>query len=331
MFLHGDGHRMTHLMVSHDPFLLVTENPVFLLLTGDDNLNGLHEILLGHHGTSRLDRTEGRLIDHVGKIGTHGSGGRQGDLLKVNGIIHEYVLRMYFQSLDSSFQIRALHDNSPVKTSRTKQRLVKDFRTVGRRQDDQTFGRIETVHLCQKGVQRLFPLVVSSAVGGITALTDGVHLVDKDNTRRHGLGLLEQVTHTGRADADKHFDEVRTAQREERYICLAGHRLGKQRLTGSRRAHKESSLRQLRADFCIFTRIMKEVHHLRECLLRFILSRHIRKCNAGFFLHIYFGVALSNASHHAAAFADAPHHKEHHGVDQGERKNPSYQHLSQQR
>ena len=321
---------MTDLVVRHDPFLLVAENPVFLLLTGDDHFHGFHQILLGHHRTSRLDGSQSRLVDHVGQIRSHGAGGCQGNLLKVHGIIHEHVLRMYFQRLDPAFQIRTLHDDPPVKPSRTKQRLVEDFRTVGGSQDHKTFGRIKTIHLRQQGVQRLFPLVVSSAVSGVTALTDGVHLIDENDTRRHGLGLLKQVTHTGRADADEHLHEVRTAQREERHIGLTGHRLGQQGLTGSRRAHQKSSLRQLGTDLCIFTRIVKEVHHLREGLLRLILSRHIRKCDAGLFLHIYLGVALADTAHHAAALSDTAHHKEHHGIYERKRKQPSHHNLCDQ-
>ena len=49
-------------------------------------------------------------------------------------------------------------------------------------------------------------------------------------------------------DTDEHLHELRTGQRKERNIRLAGNRLGKQCLTGSRRPYKQGTLRQLRTD-----------------------------------------------------------------------------------
>ena len=45
---------------------------------------------------------------------------------------------------------------------------------------------------------------------GVTALTDGIDLIDKDDTRRILLRFLKQVTDTGCTYADKHFHKLRT-------------------------------------------------------------------------------------------------------------------------
>ena len=48
-------------------------------------------------------------------------------------------------------------------------------------------------------------------------LAERVELVDEDDARRLGLGLLEQIAHARGADADEHLDELRPAQAEERH------------------------------------------------------------------------------------------------------------------
>ena len=87
---------------------------------------------------------------------------------------------------------------------------------------------VEAVHLDEQLVERLLALVVAAAETGAAVATDGVDLVDEDDGRRRLLGLLEQVAHPARADADEHLDEVRARDREERHAGLAGHGPGQQ-------------------------------------------------------------------------------------------------------
>src|SRR5438046_477770 len=58
---------------------------------------------------------------------------------------------------------------------------------------------VEAVHLDEKLVERLLALVVTTAETGTAMATDGVDLVDEDDRRAVGLGLLEQVAHARRA------------------------------------------------------------------------------------------------------------------------------------
>jgi hypothetical protein len=60
-------------------------------------------------------------------------------------------------------------------------------------------------------------------------------------------GLLEQVAHPRRADADEHLDELAAGDREERHPGLAGHGLGQQRLAGAGRADQQHALGHARA------------------------------------------------------------------------------------
>jgi hypothetical protein len=63
---------------------------------------------------------------------------------------------------------------------------------------------------------------VTAAEAGAAMTADRVDLVDEDDAGRVLLGLLEHVAHARGADADEHLDEVRTGDREERHLGLAG-------------------------------------------------------------------------------------------------------------
>ena len=98
---------------------------------------------------------------------------------------------MDFQNCLTTFQIRQLYRNPAVKTSRTKQRRIEGFRTVGRRQNDNTLLTVKTIHLSQKLVQRLLALVIAAHAGAVTLLTNRIDLVDKYDTRRFFIGLFK--------------------------------------------------------------------------------------------------------------------------------------------
>ena len=87
-------------------------------------------------------------------------------------------------------------------------------------------------------------------------------------------------------------------------MCLSCHCLGKQCLTCTGRSHQKRSLGQPGTDLGIFPRIMQKVHNFYQGLFRFILSCHILKCDARFFLHIGLGITLAHA--HGPAFAAHP-------------------------
>ena len=99
-----------------------------------------------------------------------------------------------------------------------------------------------------------------------------------------------------------------------RFSC---HCFRKKRFTGSRRAYKQGTFRELRSDRCVFTRVVQEIHDFLKGFLRFILSCHILKGNSCVFLNISFRTALAY-THHSAAPVHAAHkyhqkHKQYNG------------------
>ena len=65
----------------------------------------------------------------------------------------------------------------------------------------------------------------------------GIDLVDEHHSGSGFLRLGEQVADAAGAHAYIQLHEVGTGDGEELYPRLAGHRLGQQRLTSTRRAH----------------------------------------------------------------------------------------------
>ena len=54
---------------------------------------------------------------------------------------------MNLQNRFTAIEIRQLNRDTPVKTARAQQRLVKGFRTVRRSQDNNAFFAVKAIHL----------------------------------------------------------------------------------------------------------------------------------------------------------------------------------------
>ena len=117
------------------------------------------------------------------------------------------VARVDEQGLVAPLQIRAVDNDAAVEAARAQQGLIQNFGAVRRREDHDALRGIEAVDLGKQLVQGLLALVVA-AEAAVTAAADGVDLIDKDDSRGDLAGLLEQIAHTARADADEHFHEV---------------------------------------------------------------------------------------------------------------------------
>src|SRR5262249_24579541 len=114
-----------------------------------------------------------------------------------------------------------------------------------------------------------------AAKTGAAMPPDGVDLVDEDDARRVLLALLEEVANAGRADADEHLDEVRTADREERYVRLTRDRTGEERLACSRSPHHQDTLLDSATELLELLRFLQEFDDLLELFLRLVYTRHV--------------------------------------------------------
>src|SRR5262249_12919762 len=94
--------------------------------------------------------------------------------------------------------------------------------------------------------------------------------------------LLEEITDTAGADADKHLDEVRTGNREERDVRFASDSASEQGLTGSWRSNQQYALRNAAAEFLKFLRIFQEFDDFLKLFFGFISTGHVLE--SGFLL-----------------------------------------------
>ena len=136
------------------------------------------------------------------------------------------------------------------------------------RHDDDALARVEAVHLGEQLVEGLLALLVAAHRRLDADLAERVELVDEDDAGRLAFGLVEQVAHARRADADEHLDELGAAQAEERDRGLAGDRARQQRLAGSRRPDQQHALGDAAADARVLLRGSSGTRRSRAALLR---------------------------------------------------------------
>ena len=157
---------------------------------------------------------------------------------------------------------------------------------------------------------------MTAAQTGAALAADGVDLIDEHDGRGDFSGLFKQVPDTSCADTHVHFHEIRAGNGQELHVRLSGHGLGKQGLTGTRRAHQQRTLGQLGADVRVFLGIVQEVDDFLQGFLGFVLTGHVLEGHAGLLFHVDLGGVLVEAAHHAVAaetLGDGAHHQENHG------------------
>ena len=142
---------------------------------------------------------QGGLVEHVGQVGAGEAGGAAGDGQQVDPGRHRLALGVHLEDPVAADHVGRLDRDLAVEPAGAQQRRVEDVGAVGRRDEDDVGLDVEAVHLDEQLVEGLLALVVATAEAGATVPADGVDLVDEDDRRGVGLGLLEQV-----ADAARH-------------------------------------------------------------------------------------------------------------------------------
>ena len=167
---------------------------------------------------------------------------------------------MYLKDLLPAAHIRPAHHDLPVEAAGAQNRRVEDIHTVCGRHHDDALVDAETIHLHQKLVQSLLPLVVAAAHASAAPSRHRVDLVDKYDTGVVPLRVREQIAHTGGAHAHEHFHKIRTGNAEKGHAGLSCHCLRKQRLSRSRRALQKHALGDPGAYLDIFLGQLQKVH-----------------------------------------------------------------------
>ena len=271
---------MADFVIRNDLLLVVGQHRGLALLSGDDDLNRLLKIVLRGTLATLTDGSQGALVDDVGQVGARGTGRGAGNRGQVDRRLCLHALGMQLKNVLTAGQVGQLDGDAAIKTTGAQQSGIEAVGTVGGSEDDDTLVVIETVHLGQQLVERLLALIVAAKAAAIALLADGINLIDKDDTRGLFLGLLKQVANFSGTAADEHLNKLRTRNTKERHARLAGHSLGKQGFTSTRRADKQSTTRQLGADLLVALRLLQKVNDLLEGLLGLFLAGDILKGHA---------------------------------------------------
>ena len=218
--------------------------------------------------------------------------------------------------MKSGFEITIWRSNS----AGAQQRGVEHVGPVGRRDDDDAFVLLETVHLDEQLVERLFALVVAATQARAAMTPHRVDFVDEDDARRILLRLLEHVAHAARADADEHFDEVGARNREERHVRLTGDRARGQRLAGARRADEQHAAGNASAELLELLRIAQEFHDLLQVFLCLVDARDILEGHAALRFVQQFGLGLAEAHRLTGAALHLPRHVDPDAEEQQQRE-----------
>ena len=106
-----------------------------------------------------------------------------------------------------------------------------------------------------------------------------IDLVNEYNGGRNALGLIEQVTHTARADADIEFDKVRAGNGKKCDVRLTGNGSRQQRFACAWRTDQKNTLGDFCAQLLELLRVTQEFYNFREFFLFLVCAGNILEGN----------------------------------------------------
>ena len=152
---------------------------------------------------------------------------------------------MHLENLVATLEIWALDRDLPVEAARAQKGRVEDVRPVGGGDQDHAGVDVETVHLDQHLVERLFALVMAAAETRAAMPTDGIDFVNENDGGRVVFRLFKEVAHAAGANADEHLHKVRAGDGVEGHAGFSRYGPGQQRLSSAGRAVEQHALGDL--------------------------------------------------------------------------------------
>ena len=95
----GSNERMADLMIGNNQLLLIRENSILLLISGNDSFNTFFKVRLSCKTSVVTDGTKCGFIDNVRKLGTGSTGSHAGNLIKIDIVRKTDFLGMNLQNL----------------------------------------------------------------------------------------------------------------------------------------------------------------------------------------------------------------------------------------
>ena len=182
---------------------------------------------------------------------------------------------MHAENFFATLHVRTCHNHAAVEAARPQQRRIQNVWSVRRGDQDHTFVRFEAVHLHEQGVQGLFALIMSPAETCSAMPPNRINFIDENDAGRVFLALFKEIAHAACAHANKHFDEVRTRNREERNVGLTGDCARQQSLARARRSHQQHALGNSPPELLKLLRIFQELNNFLQLFLGLVRSGDI--------------------------------------------------------
>src|SRR5713226_495973 len=186
---------------------------------------------------------------------------------------------MHAQNFFAAFYVRQIDGDLSIETSGPQQRRIENIGSVRRRNDNHAFLRVEAIHLDEQRIERLFAFIVSAADAVAAMASNRVDFIDENDAGRGFFALLEHVAHARRADSDKHLDEIRTADREKRYVGFARDGARDQRFASARRSDEQNAFRNSSTEFLKLFRIAQKFDQLLHFIFRFLDTGNVAESN----------------------------------------------------
>jgi hypothetical protein len=151
---------------------------------------------------------ERRLVHQDLKIRSGEPRGSTSYNVEIDVVRQRNLLGMNLEDAETTVEVGTGHNHTSVETTGTHKRGVKHVRTVCCGDKDNALIALETVHLYEELIEGLLSLVVTATHAGATVATDGVDLIDEDDTWSVLLSLDEEVSNTGRSYTNEHLHEI---------------------------------------------------------------------------------------------------------------------------
>ncbi len=273
-------------VVGDAQFFLLVDDPRLLLEPRDDALDPLLEFRHGHEVLISPCRQQGRLVHEVRQVGADETRRQFGDPLQFDLVVHLDPGGVHLEDGFAPFDVGPVDEDVAVESPGPQQGRIERLGTVRGAHHDHALIGGKAVHLHQKRVERLLPLIVAARCPAATDFAQRVEFVDEDDAGRAAAGLMEHVPHAGGADADVHFNEIRTREAEKRDARLSRDGLRQERFSRSRGADQEHAAGDSAPQSLVFTGRPQEFDDLAELVDRLVDTRGIAEGDIDVFLRV---------------------------------------------
>ena len=216
-------------------------------------------------------------VDKICQVCPCKTGSPTSNCVKTYFLIQLNILAVSFKNVFPPLDIRRRNDHMPVKTSRTQQGRVKHIRTVCRRNHNNTFIDLKSVHFHKQLVKRLLPFIVTPSKSCAAAASHRINFVNEDDARGVFFPLHEHIPNSAGTNTYKHFYKIRPADTEKRYRRFPGNCLGKQSFSCTRLSHQQNTPWNFTAETLKFSGILEKIHNFLKFFSRFINPLYVSK------------------------------------------------------